>query len=569
MIRTFALMTLRSFKNRILRALRRMRQPRYLISFIVAVVYFWFMVFRRMAVSGKRSPIHMMTGDFAADLAGMVMLGIVLIAWALPDQAGGIEFSESEIAFLFPAPLSRGQILLYKVFRTQPRIVMSAAIMTVIGFRAGKFAGLWLLFTALSIYFMTVGLARARLKLAGVGFLIRLPAVLALGVLAGWALHTDLFDGHTPPVREALRSMQRGGTVVSPFDAPWTRAMLFIPRELASLVFPPGIVAFLAAFAIVAALTTALFFAAARLNVSYEDASIVLAQNKLQRSLRVQGQRVGGSITFRRFPPLFRLRASHRPEVAVLWKNLIASMRIASPWMIMMVLFAAGAVVATFTVTLPGIAAMCGSMMLALAGMFLFFGPRVFAQDLRLDLPRIEILKSFPISGERLLIAEMAAPLAVVTAIEMLFLAATSVIFRQIDEPHLAIVASPQFIIIGLLFAVPICGAQLLIHNAVPVLWPAWAMRSKEEPRGFAVTGQRLVLFAGNLVVLAIALLPAALLFIPAWWVTHRYFAGSSLGLALLIMPSVALMTAEVWVGMRLLGAQIDRIDITNETISA
>jgi len=568
MIRTFALMTLWSSRNRFLRAVRRLRQPRYLVSTIVAALYFWFMVFRRMAVSGKRPPIHLMTGDFAADMAGIVILAILLLAWALPDQAGGIEFSESEIAFLFPAPLSRRQILLYKVFRTQPRILISVSIMTIVGLRAGKFVGLWLLFTALSIYFMTVGLARARLKLAGAGFLMRLPAVVVLGVLAGWVLRADLFDGHTPPVRKALQALQHGGTVVSPFDAPWTRAMIFIPRTLASLAFPPGIIAFLTAFAIVAALTTALFFAAARLNVSYEDASIVLAQNKLERSLRKQRAGAGSSVSFRRFPPLFRLRASHRPEVAVLWKNLIASMRIASPWMIMMVLFAVSAVVATFTVTLPGIAASCGSMMLALAGMFLFFGPRVFAQDLRLDLPRIEILKSFPISGERLLIAEMAAPLAVVTALEMLFLSATSVIFRQIEEPRLAIFASPQFIVIGLLFAVPICGAQLLIHNAVPVLWPAWAMRSKEEPRGFAVTGQRLVMFAGNLLVLAIALLPAALLFIPAWWVTHRYFAGSSLGLALLITPSVALMTAEVWVGMRLLGAQIDRIDITNETIA-
>jgi hypothetical protein len=161
--------------------------------------------------------------------------------------------------------------------------------------------------------------------------------------------------------------------------------------------------------------------------------------------------------------------------------------------------------------------------------------------------------------------AEMAAPLSVVAAIEMMFLIAVNVILHSVDEPQLAALSSPQLVVIGLLFTIPICGAQLLIHNAVPILLPAWAIRSKEEPRGFAVTGQRLVLFFGNLFVLSVALIPAALLFIPAWWVTHRYFAGSAFGLALLIMPSVALMTAEVWFGMKLLGTQIERIDISNE----
>jgi putative ABC exporter len=560
MIRTFALLTLRSFKNRFVRAVKRLREPRYLVSTIAALFYFWFMVFRRMMVSG-RAPIRMMAGNFAADASGIVMLAILLIAWALPDQAGGIEFSESEIAFLFPAPLTRAQLLLYKVFRMQPRIMVGALIMTIVGIRAGKFVGLWLLFTTLSIYFMTTRIARARLKFAGIGFLIRLPAVLVLLALVVWMLRADLIDGHTPP----LRTFRQSGTIVSPFDAPATRALLFFPRALGALAYPPDFVTFLTSFAITAAFAALLFLAAARLNVAYEDASIVLAQKKLQRTMRMQTSGAGRAISFRRFPPLFRLRPTHSSEVAVLWKNLIASMRIASPWMIMMIVFTVAAVVSSLVwTTLPGIAAACGSMIGVLTVMFPFFGPLIFAQDLRLDLPRIEILKSLPISGQRLLMAEMAAPLSVVAAIEMMFLIGASVIFRHVDESKLAALSSPQLVVIGLLFTIPICGAQLLIHNAVPILLPAWAIRSKEEPRGFAVTGQRLLLFFGNLLVLAIALIPAALLFIPAWWLTHKYFAGSAF-LALLIMPSVALMTAEVWLGMKLLGAQIDRIDISNE----
>jgi hypothetical protein len=218
-----------------------------------------------------------------------------------------------------------------------------------------------------------------------------------------------------------------------------------------------------------------------------------------------------------------------------------------------------------FLVEIPGVAATCGLMLMTLAAMFPFVGTLLFAQDLRLDLSRIEILKSYPISGERLLMAEMAAPLAVLTALEMMMLTAMNVVLRHAGDKRFDLLASAEFIVIALLFAIPICGAQLLIHNAAPVLLPAWAIRSKEDARGFAASGQRVVLFLGNVIVLAVAAAPAALLFLPAWWLSHRYFGGSPAGLAILISPSVALLAVEVWIGTKLLGAQLDRIDVANE----
>ena len=70
--------------------------------------------------------------------------------------------------------------------------------------------------------------------------------------------------------------------------------------------------------------------------------------------------------------------------------------------------------------------------------------------------------------------------------------------------------ASAEFVVITLMLATPVCAAQLLIRNAVPILLPGWALRAPDEQRGFNVMGQRLLMTAGNLLVLLFVLLPAA-----------------------------------------------------------
>ncbi|HEV8432511.1 MAG TPA: putative ABC exporter domain-containing protein, partial [Thermoanaerobaculia bacterium] len=187
MIRAFWFVTVRSFKNRILVRLRRLRQPRYLIGFVAGLGYIWFMGLKRIfVVHNLRNGIpgvHIPTGDFVVDCIALFALIPMILAWALPDQQGGLVFSEAEIQFLFAAPVSRRQLLIYKVLRQQPPILISALLMSFFGFARSGFVGIWMAFVTLSIYFTAVGLARARLKLAGIGFLWRLLAVLA--ALAG------------------------------------------------------------------------------------------------------------------------------------------------------------------------------------------------------------------------------------------------------------------------------------------------------------------------------------------------------------------------------------------------
>jgi hypothetical protein len=206
-------------------------------------------------------------------------------------------------------------------------------------------------------------------------------------------------------------------------------------------------------------------------------------------------------------------------------------------------------------------------MLIFMSCAFPLLGPNVFTNDLRLDMPRLEVLKSYPITGERLIAAEIAAPLLVISILEMLFATSASIMMGMGEVNRLTkFVATPQFIVAVLLLTLPVCAVQLVIRNSIPVLFPAWAMRSKDEPRGFVMMGQRLVTMAGNIFVLAIALVPAAVVFLPSLLIAHKFFAGNPAFVGVATMPAVALLLAEAWIGIKALGAQFEKLDITNES---
>src|SRR5436305_13344956 len=108
---------------------------------------------------------------------------------------------------------------------------------------------------------------------------------------------------------------------------------------------------------------------------------------------------------------------------------------------------------------------------------FPLLATNILTRGLPLGLQLIGILKSYPISGERLIAAEIAAPLTVMSVVELLLLIGSLVILHMPNESvKLQRIATPEFAVIVLLFAIPICAMQLLIRNAAAVLFPAWTM---------------------------------------------------------------------------------------------
>jgi len=571
-IGTFLTVAFLTLKNKTLQRLRRLREPRYLIGAIAGAAYFWFFVFRRsMAAHGSSSNPKVLilktlsVSPVVADCAAVVLLLLMITAWALPADSGGLEFTETEIAFLFPAPLRRRDILLYKIVRAQPQALFSALIMTVLGWwRNGLFVGVWSAISVLGVYFTLVSLGRARLRLMHVGFLARLAGVAAIVAGLVWIAKRELSSIDFRTLKNAPQVMN---ALSVPFHKPLIRTILFIPRLIASAAIPPSFAMLAISVPIVLALGVGFFFVAAGLNVSFEEASIATSQKKAARQERAKGQRSGTFVMFRRAPAPFKLGETGPIETAVVWKNMIALVRNAIAWAVIfaaMMAFLLGlALWAHNTTTYTAV----GSMLIFMSCFFPLMGPNVFSNDLRLDMPRLEVLKSYPITGERLIAAEIASPLLVISILEMLFATSASIMMGMGEaNKYTKFIATPQFIVAVLLLTLPICAVQLVIRNAIPVLFPAWAMRSKDEPRGFVAMGQRIVTLAGNLVVLAVALIPPAIVFLPSLWIAFKFFAGNPAFVAVATMPAVAVLLAEVWMGIKALGAQFEKLDITNES---
>ena len=62
-----------------------------------------------------------------------------------------------------------------------------------------------------------------------------------------------------------------------------------------------------------------------------------------------------------------------------------------------------------------------------------------------------------------------------------------------------------------------------------------------------------------------VALVPAAIVFLPSLWVAHKFFADNPVFVAVATMPAVGVLVAEAWLGVKALGAQFENIDVSNE----
>ncbi|MEK6374106.1 MAG: putative ABC exporter domain-containing protein [Acidobacteriota bacterium] len=564
MIATFVEFTLRGTRNRIVQRLRRLRDPRYLIGAVVGLAYLWFAFFRNTRGLSARRPAF--TGDLLVDILGLVVLAMMVLAWALPQDSGGLQFSEAEIAHLFPAPLRRRDLLLYKIIRAQPQALGSAIAFFIFGWRRSWLIGVWAALSVLSIYFIFVALGRARLKLMHIGFIARLVIVsVILTALANFAIK-DVIKRH--PIRKTATHADVMRLIDKPFRTGAVNAALFVPRFFSGAAVAPTPATLATSVAGLAGLGFLFFVLAARMNVSFEEASIVASAKRAARIERMRSRQSGKmEISVRRFGPLFRLAETGTPEVAIFWKNVIALVRTGFGIIVLMLVLA---------VLMIGIAVwsheetaytVIGSMFLFMAAFFPIAAPQMFANDLRLDLARSEVLKSYPLAGDKLVAAEMAAPLFAIGALNALFAVCGSVLIRLGEHSgRLAQFAgTPQFVVTVLILTLPVCAVLLLIRNAMPLYFPAWTMRPADDPRSFVTIGNRIVVLFANLIALAIALIPAALVFLPSLWIAVKFFSGNAIFVAVATVPAAAVIVFEVWLGVKALGARFDALDVSNE----
>jgi ABC-2 type transport system permease protein len=566
-------MRLTTAKGWLMSRLRRLKQPKYFFGAAIGVSYIYFFFIRNMtrnAVSrAEPGPVEAL--PIVPDVAAAALLLLVALNWVVPRGRAGLTFSEPEIAFLFPAPIRRNTLIHYRLLCTLGALGLTALLMTLFsrGWAAGgasawlRAVAWWVVLGTVSLHFTATAFVVTRLLDRGVSSLARGVAgltllALAIGVPLVWTLislpapsQQDLAG--VPAIARYVETALESGPL------PW---LLVVPKLVVAPLFASDARSFLIALGpalvALAAHYAWVMFAA----VSFEEASIARAEKRATKLAAFRSGNLRTSAPKMLRDP-FRLRDTGPPEIAFLWKNLIAMGRIFRPRSGL----AAAAVVAAGCLWLASGELRGGQVLVASAStlviaIVLFFGPQFARQDLRSDLKNADILKTYPLHGAQLVFGEMLAPLAVLCVIAWLGVLALTLVAPLPAIP--IYVRGPAALAIAV--CVPFfCALQLVIQNAIALIFPAWVQSvSNPGEHGLDVLGQRLVFLAGQIVLLALGMLPASVAAVGTFFAAN-WVVGPIAAAALAWLVVLTVLGVEIWAGVRWLGERFARFDLSSE----
>jgi hypothetical protein len=565
-----------SFRNRLVHRITRLKQPKYLVGAFVGGLYFYFYFFRylfsargRPGVPGLAvSPEYL---PLLESLGALLLLVIVVLAWVIPHERAALAFSEAEVAFLFPAPISRRGLIHFKLVRSQVRVLFSALFLVLLSNRFGgncwiHAAGWWLVLSMLNLHFLGSSFARTLLLDRGISNWLRRSVVLAgalalATVVTLWARKTvpELNASDTADWKTAAEYLQR---ILTSGPALY----LLAPFRLAARPFlAPDAQAFLRALGPALLLLAAHYIWVVYSNVAFEEASVEASKKLATRIAAVRaGDWQAGRKIRKGKRPWFKLAATGPPATALIWKNLISAGQ-AVTWRIW---FSLSVVCVAFYAGFAGsphskdLFPILGIFVAVVLGWSVLVGPQFLRQDFRQDLPLADILKTFPMRGWQVALGEILAPVLLLAAFQwlLLFFAALFLLSARGGNGPLLLAG-----VAGAAVLVPAADAVLLlIPNAAVLLFPSWMQAGRDGPRGIEATGQRLVFVFGQLLVLGLALLPAAAAF-GGVFLLMRWLLGNLAAVPLASAAAAAVLAGEAGLGVFLVGKLFERFDLSAE----
>ncbi|HYL81316.1 MAG TPA: putative ABC exporter domain-containing protein, partial [Candidatus Acidoferrum sp.] len=102
----------RSWANSLGTRILRLRQPKYMVAFSAGVFYLWVMFLRP---GGAVSALSLLGPESRETVAMVFLAGLLLANWTFNTNETPFPFTLAETQFLFVAPLTRRQVLLFKI----------------------------------------------------------------------------------------------------------------------------------------------------------------------------------------------------------------------------------------------------------------------------------------------------------------------------------------------------------------------------------------------------------------------------------------------------------------------
>ena len=474
----------------------------------------------------------------------LVILPLILLAMFVSNlvtSAGerAVAFSPAEVDLLFAAPFTRRQLLIYKITRSAVAAVtvsllFSALFLRYATFWLAAFVGsllslllLQLLGMAAVLVGQTVG-ERAYSRGRKVALLL---VILAVAVsLAPLVKRSDASPGFFG-IASHVRDSTPGQVVLAPFVV---FAHVLAARDLAEMAQWSG-----AALAILAALLAVVLV----LDAHYLELSAAAGQRVYER---VQHARRTGSTRLRTSAGAARLRVPMLPRCGgagpIAWRQLTTALRQSRSLLILLLLISLAAAPAMYA----------GGIKLAspnaLAGMALwlsFMLANTLRFDFRGDVDHIDVLKALPVSPSAVVVAQLVAPVAVMTALQLVLFAGALVMFK-LPAPYM---------LAGIMFVLPLNALMFAVENLIFLLFPGRYAAGPGDLQGF---GRQMVVFLMKLIALmlgaGIALGAAA----GAYWTSDSWPAA--------VASAVAVLWAEVIAVVPLVRAAYLKYDVSVDT---
>lgn len=581
MIAALSYLVVMSWRNRLIARFKRLKQPKYLFGAIVGAAYFYLYFFRWMfgfSARGKANP-GIFTGidPVLLELGGASLLFLfVLSAWIFPSQRAALTFSEAEVAFLFPAPISRRALIHFKLLRSQIAIVFTVLFLTLISARSGSWlrigihaGGWWLVLSTLNLHFLGASLERTRLLDRGVTNWMRRGIILGLLlVLAGWVF---LWARQTMPALTP-QDLEGAANISNYLQSLISSGPLRFILAPFQLVVRPYVQTELAAFAVAAGpallMLMAHYFWVVRTKVAFEEASLEASQKLAEKVAAVRAgnwQAANKKKSPSRAP--FRLKPHGSPVVGLVWKNLIGAGSIISARFIIIMLAVALGLSSGFRggsgqsgwpiviASVAGILAICS----------LFFGPQVLRQDFRREIPQMDMLKVLPLPSWQIALGQVLTPVVLLAIVQWLLIIIAVTFGLLIPSPP---VAPAMLVAVGFGAAVlmPCLDlVSLIIPNATVLLFPSWFQTGKDAPHGIEATGQRIIFAFGQLLVLIISMLPAGNAFASFFFI-FKMFLPLWIVVPAAAIAAVIRLLITAGFGIFLLGKLFAKFDLSNES---
>lgn len=580
-----------SFVNWVRTRLKSLRNPKQLAGAMAFAVYFWFFFLRhwstgpkaaRAAAAAQTLQLPDTLPDYwlpvATAFGAIALLVFIALMWIIPTRRAALGFTEAEIAFLFPAPVTRQALVHFRLLSGQFRSLVGATIMMLISNRWSFLGGnaithalgWWFVFSALNLHFSGASFTLTRLSDLGLGAIRRrIYVLLFVAAVVGLTLVRLPAEERLPASNDAVLRPLSDWLILVTGTAPLS--WLLLPFKLVIGPFlAPDTPAFFVALAPALAVIGLHYLWVVRSAVSFEESSIDYAQ---KRGARIAAWR-SGQRTYRSSPRTaqqepFRLAPIGRPELAFLWKNLLA----AWPYFRVKVFLGAAGVIlvgGTWILRHPE----WNPLRIALgvgAGVFgvylLIVGPHFARQDIRSDLANADILKTYPLPGWQIVFGQMLTPVVILTGILWLALLISALMFQPRHPPEWFDVSFRIACGGWLAVLLPVVVTlQLLVPNAAALIFPGWVQSQRTRAAGPEVAGQRMIFFFAQIVTMAVALLPAGAV---AFGLIGLVWGFLKLPLTVAIhtaaIPVLLILVAEIACGLWLLGERFEQLDLSAE----